>query len=163
VKKILLRNWLSSLWQQVISLLLTWSILLLHMFILMMLNILCFVRKGAVYSSRATEFTPGFYSIFSFMCNVLYIVVCPFVSFLSAIVLSVLRCTDSDYSSGIVKLFLTTYSYAEHVLCLIRNRNCLHFENTWVHPSILFIIYLHFCHRSVSCAQRCQYLWVVHY
>ena len=37
------------------------------------------------------------YSIFSFLCNVLYIVACPFVLFLLAIVLSVLlRITASD-------------------------------------------------------------------
>ena len=54
---------------------------------------------------------PGFqlsscYSIFSFMCNVLQIVVCPFVLFLLVIVLSVLRSTNSDYPFGIFKLFL---------------------------------------------------------
>ena len=37
------------------------------------------------------------YQNFSVMCNVLYIVVCPFVLFLLAIVLSVLRFTESDY------------------------------------------------------------------
>jgi hypothetical protein len=37
---------------------------------------------------------------------VLYIVVCPFVLFLLAIVLSVLRYTDSDCPFGIFKLFL---------------------------------------------------------
>jgi hypothetical protein len=40
------------------------------------------------------------------MCSVLYIVVCPFVLFLLAIVLSVLRFTYSDYPFGILKLFL---------------------------------------------------------
>ena len=37
---------------------------------------------------------------------VLLIVVCPFVLFLLAIVLSVLRYTDSDYPIGIFKLFI---------------------------------------------------------
>ena len=45
------------------------------------------------------------YSIFGFLCNVLLIVVCPFVHFPLAIVLSVLRFTDSDYPFGIFKLF----------------------------------------------------------
>ena len=46
------------------------------------------------------------HSIFSFNCNVLQIVVCPFVHFLLVIVLSViLRFTDSDYPFGIFKLF----------------------------------------------------------
>ena len=64
---------------------------------------------GAIFPSGAPDFTPGFqwgscYSIFSFMCNVLQIVVCPFVLFLLAIVLSVLlRFTDSDYPFGIFK------------------------------------------------------------
>ena len=44
---------------------------------------------GTAYPSRAPEFTPGFLwgsccSIFSFLCNVLQIVVCPFVYFLIA-------------------------------------------------------------------------------
>ena len=42
---------------------------------------------------------------FSFLGNVLKIVVCPFVLFLLAIVLSVLRFTAPDYSFGIFKLF----------------------------------------------------------
>jgi len=52
---------------------------------------------GTAFPSGTPEFTPGFYwslcySISSFMC-----MVCPFVLFLLAIVLSVLlRCTDSD-------------------------------------------------------------------
>jgi hypothetical protein len=45
------------------------------------------------------------YPIFSYMCYVLYIVACPFVLFLLAVVLSVLlRFTDSDYLFCIVKL-----------------------------------------------------------
>jgi hypothetical protein len=45
-------------------------------------------------------------SIFSFMCSVLQIVVCPFVVFCLAIVLSVLfRLTESDDPFGIFKLF----------------------------------------------------------
>ena len=50
---------------------------------------------GTVYTSETPEFSPGFswescYSIFGFMCNVLQIVVCPFVLFLLVIVLSIL-------------------------------------------------------------------------
>ena len=44
-------------------------------------------------------------------CEVIVIVVCPFVLFLLAIVLSVLlRYTDSDYPFGIFKLFLIIWS-----------------------------------------------------
>ena len=49
--------------------------------------------------------------IFSFLCIAFYIVVCPFSL---AIVLSVLRFTDSDYLFGIFKLFL----YEDHYLVL---------------------------------------------
>jgi hypothetical protein len=45
-----------------------------------------------------------------FLCNVLWIVVCPFVHFLLAIVLSVLRFMDSDYPFGIFKLFSESVS-----------------------------------------------------
>ena len=63
--------------------------------------------------SCAHEFTPGFsqwgscFSIFSFPCNVLQIVVCPLVLFLLAIVLSVLlQFTVSDQPFGIFKPFV---------------------------------------------------------
>ena len=67
-------------------------------------------EQGTAYPSGAPEFTPGFqwglcYFIFSFRC-VLEIVFCPFVPFLLAIVLSVLRYTDSDDHFGIFNLFL---------------------------------------------------------
>ena len=57
------------------------------------------------------KFTPGFSrilccSIFIFLCSDLYIIICPFVLFLLAIVLSVLRNKDSDYPCGIFKFFL---------------------------------------------------------
>ena len=62
---------------------------------------------GTTYPSGAPEFSWGSrYSIFSFMCIVLKIVVCPFVLLLLTIVLSVLlRFTDSEYPFGIFKLF----------------------------------------------------------
>ena len=65
---------------------------------------------GTAHPSGAPEFTPGFqwgscYSI-QFYLYVLFIVVCPFVLFLLAIVLSVLlQYTVSDYPFGIFKLF----------------------------------------------------------
>ena len=46
--------------------------------------------------------------IFSFLRCVLKMVLCPFVLFLLAIVLSVLRFTDFDYPFGIFKLFVPT-------------------------------------------------------
>ena len=48
--------------------------------------------------------------IFSFLCNVLQIVICPFVFFLLVFVLSVLlRFTASNYPFDIFKLFLHLY------------------------------------------------------
>ena len=67
---------------------------------------------GTAYPSGAPRFTLGFLLGFVlldlyFYMYVLQIVVCPFVLFLSAIVLSVLlRYTDSDYPFGFFKLFL---------------------------------------------------------
>ena len=66
---------------------------------------------GIAYPSGAPQFTPGFqwgscYSIFSFICmfcRSLFVLLC-FV--LLTIVLSVLRYTDSDYSFGILRIFL---------------------------------------------------------
>ena len=74
---------------------------------------------------RAPEVAPGFFllgsccSIFSFLRNVLQIVVWTFVLFLLAIVLSVLRFTTSDYLFCIVKLFL----YKAQILINIQENN----------------------------------------
>jgi hypothetical protein len=54
-------------------------------------------------------------SIFSFLCSVLWIIVFPF-QYLLAILLSVLRFTNSDYTFGIVNLFLSMWSFAKEQL-----------------------------------------------
>jgi hypothetical protein len=64
------------------------------------------------------------FSIFSFMCSVLQIIVCPFDLFLLAIALSaLLRRTVSTYFFGIFKRFLcslneTSYMYSNAVIVL---------------------------------------------
>jgi hypothetical protein len=56
------------------------------------------------------------YFIVSFLCNVLWIVICPFVIFLFAIVLSfLLRFTDSNYSFAIFKLFLSPICLSKYL------------------------------------------------
>jgi len=50
--------------------------------------------------------------IFSFLCNSLFIVVCPFVLFLLAIVLSVI--TASEYFFGIFKLSYSQINYTKY-------------------------------------------------
>ena len=66
-------------------------------------NFLYFISEAVFYF-----ISEDYYSIFSFMCNVLQIVVRPFVLFLFAIVLSdLLRFTDSAHPFGIFKLFLS--------------------------------------------------------
>jgi hypothetical protein len=83
------------------------------------------VEQELLYLSGAHEFTPGFSEvrasslIFSFLCNVLYFVVCPFLTIVlcpSSIdgfwlpldwrVLITPRLTGSDYPIGIFKLSL---------------------------------------------------------
>ena len=68
---------------------------------------------GTAYSSEYLSsplFLVGFVLLdLQFYVYVLSIVVCHFVLFLLAIVLSVLRYTDSDCPFGIFKLFLNTY------------------------------------------------------
>jgi len=63
-------------------------------------------RDGTAYPSGAPEFTPVLmglnYSIFSFLCSILYIVVYLIILFIVAIAFSVLWFT----ASGICKLFL---------------------------------------------------------
>jgi hypothetical protein len=62
---------------------------------------------GTSYPSGVSEFTSvlvGVHVAPSFLCSVLYIIVCPFVLFLFAIVLSVLLFTASDYLFGILSL-----------------------------------------------------------
>ena len=70
------------------------------------------IRAGTPYPSEAHEFTPGFQwdsycSIFSFLCSLLYFIVCPFgFCFVLPIVLSdLLRFTASDYPFVILKHF----------------------------------------------------------
>ena len=63
---------------------------------------------GTSCPTGAPEFTTCFKccSIFSFLCSDLQVLVCPFVLFLLAILLSVLlRFMDYDYHFGILKLF----------------------------------------------------------
>ena len=110
------------------------------------------------------EFIPGFkwgscYSIFCFMCNVLYIVVCLFVFFLFVIVLYVLlRITDSDYlplvSSNSSYTIMLNYEYLVQPRFLVGSVlfNLLCCEFSFVCPLRLS---LH--------AQCCQCLWIVHY
>ena len=62
------------------------------------------VTSGA--GTAYAEFSPVFSGVRVTRSLVLWIVVCPFVYFLLAIVLSVLlRCADSDCPFGIFKLF----------------------------------------------------------
>ena len=67
-------------------------------------------QKKTMFAEKVTDisYVVGFVLLdLQFYVYVLQIVVCPFVLFLLAIVLSVLlRYTDSDYPFGIVKLFL---------------------------------------------------------
>ena len=67
----------------------------------------CFSRNCLLFRSTCVQSHFQWGSCyFSFMCNVLQIVVCHFVLFLLAIVLSVLHFTDSDYPFCIFKLFI---------------------------------------------------------
>ena len=68
-------------------------------------------RAGSAYPSGALEFIHGFkwvsfFLIFSFLCNVLWIIVCPFVLFLLAILMSVLQFTASNCPFWYLQTFL---------------------------------------------------------
>ena len=65
----------------------------------------------------------------------------------------------------------TGLDYEYHGGCLIRSRICFHFMSTWFHPGeSMLLIFLVFCELcfcfvclpSVSCAQGCPCLWIVH-
>ena len=71
-----------------------------------------------------------------FLCSVLRIVVCPFICFLLAIVLSVLRYTDSDCPFGIFKLRFSLSDIGN------LNRFWLSYLDLWFSCSQLHIIYL---------------------
>ena len=72
----------------------------------------------------------------SFLCSVLRIVVCPFICFLLAIVLSVLRYTNSDCPFGIFKLRFSLSDIGN------LNRLWLSYLDLWFSCSQLRIIYL---------------------
>jgi hypothetical protein len=65
-------------------------------------------QKNTADSSVAPDFTLNFScsSIVGYICSVLLINYCPFILFMQAIVLSVLRFAVSDNPFGILKLFL---------------------------------------------------------
>ena len=93
--------------------------------------------SGTAYPSGAPVFIPSFrwgscYSIFSFMCSVYQIVVCPFFRFLLDIVLAVpLRFTDSDFPFGIFKLFFyEMYDSVVDIKPYINNKSLSHSINT---------------------------------
>ena len=77
-----------------------------------MCYLVIFLLMVHIFLSGAPEFTPGFSGVLVTQSLVLCVcfvdVVCPFVLFLLAIVLSVLRYTDSDCHFGIFKLFLVS-------------------------------------------------------
>ena len=81
-----------------------------------------FYRILIPFSNLQSILIPGFQwgscdLISSFMCNVLQNLLCPFVFFLLAIVLSVLlRFTDSDFTFGIFQLFLWGHPTLMHHL-----------------------------------------------
>jgi hypothetical protein len=70
------------------------------------------------------------------MCNILKIVVCPFVLFLLAIVLSVLQFTDSDYPFGIPSPMIFTKSL------LIMNNDGFNSAYHNVHVNLNMIFYI---------------------
>jgi len=68
-------------------------------------------RAGTAYPSGESEFIPGFYwvsffLIFSFLCNVLWIIVFPFLLFLLTIIMSVLQLMASKYPFWYLQTFL---------------------------------------------------------
>ena len=65
---------------------------------------------------------------FNFLCNVLQIIVCPFIVFLLAIVLSVLRYTESGYPFGISKFVLGVWKDSWHITTI---SICLHCSSKW--------------------------------
>ena len=84
-----------------------------------------------------------------FYMYVLQIVVCPFVLFLLAIVLSVLRYTDSDYPFGIFKLFFLVYTYIKNmefgIKCILM---------LWLISSPGPKVHVNYCHHLASVVCR---------
>jgi hypothetical protein len=101
---------------------------------------------GTAYPAGPPEFTPDFYlgsrySIFSFMCMLCRSL---FVLFRLAIVLSVLRFTDSDYPFGIFKLFLIllwlVMKHHEYVPISATTRNTAFHKNQPININQIYIL-----------------------
>jgi Zn-dependent protease with chaperone function len=110
---------------------------------------------GTSYPSGVSEFTSvlvGVHVAPSFLCSVLYIIVCPFVLFLFAIVLSVLLFTASDYLFGILSLLFWISLYYIWELWLQGNAVA-----HWLYRVA------HLCLRSKCFAQYYLCFWIVHY
>ena len=98
---------------------------------------------GTAYPSRAPEFTSVFSSsccsVVSFLCNVWWIVACPIVLVLVAIVLSVLPLAASDYPPLISSIF----SCSHHDIHIAEKLLTCHLI-TFTHTHVLPTSYLHF-------------------
>jgi hypothetical protein len=98
---------------------------------------------GTAYPSRAPEFTSVFSSsccsVVSFLCNVWWIVACPVVLVLVAIVLSVLPLAASDYPPLISSIF----SCSHHDIHIAEKLLTCHLI-TFTHTHVLPTSYLHF-------------------
>ena len=103
----------------------------------------------------------GSWKIFSFLCSVLYTIVCPIIYFLLTIALPVLfRFTASDYSFGTVKLFLF---FILSCMCYLSKLFSFIFQwCKWIRSTSLATIrYINttICIDRSECYYRNQTLW----
>ena len=104
----------------------TYNLLIVAKFSFSLLSTCATGGAGTVYRSGVPEFTPCFSEVCVTRSLVLCVMFCrslfvPLSFFLLAIVLSVLRFTDSDYSFGIFKLFLVKIC-----VCAYTSRFCMY-------------------------------------
>ena len=97
------------------------------------LNLITSIQTQTRLSYQYLNLITSRFSCLQFYVYVLQIVVCPFVLFLWAIVLSVLRFTDSDYPFGIFKLLI--FFHLIMIILRLLNRNALIY-NYGLHENI---------------------------
>ena len=116
---------------------------------------------GSSYPSGAPEFTPSFQwssccSVFSFQCDILYLIVCHLYLFLFGIGLHViLRISASDYPFSIFKLFLKN-DIIENIMKDIFNLNGIEMFGSSLPPVVCGRAHVLFTLNVFACAEWCQ-------
>ena len=127
------------------------SIMFYHRFVIRVTRWVPLVERELFTLKEYNEFTPSFCRVqavqSSFLCFALWIIICPFVLFLLAIIWFVLRLTASDQPFGIFKLFLP----ASHCIYVCIGCYLMLTNNRKIHLQTMICLKASSCYPFLSC------------